>query len=94
MFSKVLLFVISAFILGIIITSFVFSQGAFLTSTPSSIAYHTSNEIVCDNCITSSNLASNSVTSVEIADNEILDSDISVGALRRRKFNLYGGMFQ
>lgn len=81
MFSKVMLFVIGAFVVGVILTGFVFSQGAgFLTATPSSGAYHASTEVVCDNCITASNLASDSVTSSEILDGQILNQDISAGA--------------
>ncbi|MGV8142651.1 MAG: hypothetical protein ACP5NS_03375 [Candidatus Pacearchaeota archaeon] len=77
MFSKVMLLVTCSFVIGIAVAGFVFG---FLTTNPSSGVYHQSNEIVCDNCITSSNLASDSVNSIEITDGQILDSDISSGA--------------
>lgn len=95
MFSKVMLLVISAFVIGVVATGFVFSQGVgFSTSPPSSGVYHDSTEVVCDNCISSSNLASNSVNSIEITDGQILNQDISDGAaIRRNKLYAYKGHF-
>jgi hypothetical protein len=49
-------------------------------STPPSGAYHTSSQVVCDNCIASGNIADNAVTTAEILDGTISDPDVSGGA--------------
>lgn len=85
MFSKAMLLVISAFVIGIVVAGFVFSQTAnspfALTPSTSGIS-HTASEIVCDNCIDSSN----------IKDDGIINQDISNGAgIYHRKISQFIG---
>lgn len=73
MFSKVMLLVIGAFVIGLVVAGFVFSQTAnspFALTPSTSGVSHTASEIVCDNCIDSQN----------IKDGGILNQDISNGA--------------
>lgn len=81
LFSAVIVFA-----LGV---QFAYSQGvAFSTTAPPSGVYHSSNEVVCDNCISSGNIANNAVTGSEIADGTINDGDVNVGAgIFSRKIN-------
>ncbi|MEK6846717.1 MAG: hypothetical protein AABY16_00965, partial [Nanoarchaeota archaeon] len=64
------------FALGV---QFAYSQsGGFATTTPPpSTAWHPASSVVCDNCITSGNIADNAVGSAEIATGAIFDGDVS-----------------
>ncbi len=68
---------------------FAYSQtGGFATTQPSSGVSHTANQIVCDNCISSGNIADGAVTGTDISDASIGDVDIGVGAgIFSRKIN-------
>lgn len=97
MFSKVMLLVFGAFVVGVVVTTFVFSQGPglpFPITPPASGAYHTADQIVCNGCVTSSSLAPDSVTSGKILDGEIIDQDVSFGAaINPQKINGINGFY-
>lgn len=85
MFSKVMLFVISAFVIGVVVAGFVFSQtGVSFSNTPPSGAWHSADQIWCSGCVSSSSLADNSVTTSKIASGEVTSADIldnTIGAV-------------
>ncbi len=60
---------------------FAYSQsGGFATTQPSSGVSHIANEIVCDNCITSANVADGTITNAEISNNAGIFSRKIAGA--------------
>lgn len=65
------------FALGV---QFAYSQSGGFPTTPSSGVYHTSSEVVCNDCITSANIQAGGVGTDEIANNNIMNDDISSGA--------------
>ncbi len=101
--SQKVLFAVIFLVLGTVLSAFVFSQGAGSGSTvglamsftqPSGGAWHPSEEVYCNGCIHSPNLAGDVVTSIKILDGEILDQDISFGAaIKKDKLQFYGGHF-
>ena len=68
---------------------FAYSQsGGFAITSPSSGVSHTSNEIVCNGCINSANIADGAVTSFDVLDGTISDSDVSnYAGIFSRKIN-------
>ncbi len=78
MFSKVMLLIIGAFVIGIIVAGFVFSQTgvSFSNTQPSSGAWHSADQIWCPGCVSSSSLADNSVTASKLATGAVTSADI------------------
>ena len=80
MFSKVMLLVIGALVIGVAVAGFVFSQGVgFPTAPPVSGVYHTADQVVCSGCVTSTGIQDGSIGSADVNANQICTSAGGIG---------------